>query len=65
MSLRRIFVFLLACALLWALPCAAAEEPRYYMGDVPLNAAADSGFTGTNNDNIIKSRHSVSTSRLK
>lgn len=47
MSLRRIFACLLACFLLCVLPCTAAEEPRYYMGDVPLNAATDSGFTGT------------------
>lgn len=47
MSLRRIFACFLVAIALFALPCHAAGEPRYYMGDVPLNAATDSGFSGT------------------
>lgn len=47
MSLRRTFACLLVCIALCVQPCHAAGEPRYYMGDVPLNAATDSGFSGT------------------
>ena len=48
MTLRRILALTVACILLTGPVCSVrAEELRYYMGDVPLNAAKDSGYTGT------------------
>ena len=49
MFFRRICALALALFLFVSLsPSVRAEELRYYMGDLPLNAARDSGYTGTN-----------------
>ena len=48
MLFRRLGALALALLLLVSISASArAEELRYYMGDLPLNAAKDSGFTGT------------------
>ena len=48
MFLRRISALALALFLILTLSLSVrAEELRYYMGDQPLNASKDSGYTGT------------------